>query len=77
MKLPLDKPWRWGLCPETGKRIFHSKLEAELTLMELQLKHPSGFRHGVRLERNTYLCPHCNYWHLTKQRGFKFYAGKP
>jgi len=72
MKLPLGKPWRWGLCKVTGKRIYRSKLEAELTLMEIQRKYPKGFRGGLRVECNAYLCVFCNFWHLTKKQ-FQFY----
>lgn len=56
-----------GTCPATGK-------------MQFSKKHAQGavnFRQGKRINRERgksadklriYHCPHCNYWHLTKQR---------
>lgn len=44
-------------CPEKGKRIFHTRGEAERAVREVRAK-----RKG---EQSVYQCPCCGYYHTT------------
>ena len=49
-------------CPETGKRSYASRGRA-LACMVPHLHARSGWKPPHRV----YRCPHCGWWHLTKQ----------
>lgn len=52
-------------CPVTGKRQYMTEGEALATAAHQISSYdaPKGLR--------PYLCPHCEYWHLTKNAGRK------
>lgn len=53
-------------CPVTGKARYRSEGSAESVLSTIW----STPNPGRRLERRSYMCPHCEGWHLTSKPPF-------
>lgn len=51
------------ICETSGKKVFPTRLHAEVRILDIE--RDAGFPFY------SYLCPHCDRWHLTKTPSFE------
>lgn len=57
------------ICPVTNKRAYKDKLDADIAISQVQLKHKKHRTNTQLVDEpvRSYLCNHCAYWHMTSQ----------